>query len=258
MGHNWVVDGMELGQEMSESRSDSRGAGEAASGYFQSRFVPEAGRTGAWRAICRHLERFVPAEARVLDLGAGYCSFVNQVRAAEKHALDVHAGFAAFADPDVKTHVGSCTDLSSFPSRHFDVVFASNLLEHLAGEELDATFDEVRRVLRPGGRFIAVQPNFRYCAREYFDDYTHRTIFTHVSLADRMRAHGFDVERVEPRFLPLSFKSRLPAWPWLVRLYLASPWRPRAGQMLVVGRAGAGGSAYGSQDARGEAVHVGG
>lgn len=145
---------------MSESRSDSRGAGEATSGYFQSRFVPEAARAGAWRVICRHLERFIPAEARVLDLGAG---------------------FAALADPDVKTHVGSCTDLSSFPSRHFDVVFASNLLE-----------------------------------------------------------------------------SRLPAWPWLVRLYPASPWRPRAGQMLVVGRAGAGGSADGSQTARGEAVHVGG
>lgn len=258
MGRTRGIGGLELGQEMSESRSDSRDAREAPCGYYRSRFVPEAGRTGAWRAICRYLERFVPAQARILDLGAGYCSFVNQVRAAEKHALDAHAGFTAFAGPDVKPHVGSCTDLSTFPSRYFDVVFASNLLEHLASEQLDATFDEVRRVLRPAGRFIAVQPNFRYCVREYFDDYTHRTVFTHVSLADRMRAHGFYVEWVEPRFLPLSFKSRLPAWPWLVQLYLASPWRPRAGQMLVVGRASSGGATEGSQHAREDAVHVGG
>ena len=88
----------------------------------------------------------------------------------------------------------------------------------------------------PAVASLLLQPNFRYCVREYFDDYTHRTIFTHVSLADRLRAHGFDVERVEARFLPLSFKSRLPAWPWLVDLYLRLPWRPLAKQMLVVAR----------------------
>ena len=151
------------------------------------------------------------------------------------HALDANPGFAEIAAPDVQTQVGRCDDLSAFPAQHFDVVFASNLLEHLAGAELETTLREVRRVLRPGGRFLLVQPNFRYCVREYFDDYTHRTIFTHVSLADCLAAHGFAVEHVAPRFLPLSFKSRLPSWPWLVDLYLRLPWRPLAKQMLVVG-----------------------
>jgi hypothetical protein len=41
--------------------------------------------------------------------------------------------------------------------------------------------------------------------------------------------------RVEPRFLPYSMReTRLPLRPWLVRAYLRSPIRPRAGQMLVV------------------------
>jgi ubiquinone/menaquinone biosynthesis C-methylase UbiE len=208
-----------------------------AAKYFLARFVPEAGRAGTWRVICRHLARYVPETARVLDLGAGYCSFVNAVRAGEKHALDANPGFVQFAAPGVHTHVGRCHALSAFPAAHFDVVFASNLLEHLAGSELEETLREVRRVLRPGGRFVLIQPNFRYCVREYFDDYTHRTVFTHVSLADLLRAHDFEVEQVTPRFLPLSFKSRLPAWPWLVDLYLRSPWRPFAKQMLVVGRA---------------------
>jgi SAM-dependent methyltransferase len=231
---------------MSEPLSQIDDAGGIEAGYFRSRFVPEAGRAGTWRVVCRYLERFVPADARLLDLGAGYCSFVNQVRAAERHALDAHAGFVAFADAGVRTHVGSCTDLSAFAARSLDVVFASNLFEHLTGVELDATLREVRRVLAPGGRLLLVQPNFRYCVRAYFDDYTHRTVFTHVSLADLVRAHGFAVEHVEPRFLPLSFKSRLPTWPWLVRLYLALPWRPLAGQMLVVGRAAAADGACGT------------
>ena len=75
-------------------------------------------------------------------------------------------------------------------------MFASNLLEHLARPpSSSARSREVRRVLRPDGRFVLMQPNFRYCVREYFDDYTHRTVFTHVSLADLLRAHGFEIER---------------------------------------------------------------
>jgi SAM-dependent methyltransferase len=213
-----------------------------AADYFRARFVPEPGRAATWQVICRHLARWIPRDARVLDLGAGYCSFVNAVEAAEKHALDAHPGFVAFAAADVQALVGRCDDLSVFPAAHFDVVFASNLLEHLAGEELERTLRAVRNVLRPGGRFLLVQPNFRYCVREYFDDYTHRTIFTHVSLADCLAAHGFTVEHVAPRFLPLSFKSRLPAWPWLVELYLRLPWRPLAKQMLVVARRPANGT----------------
>jgi hypothetical protein len=52
-----------------------------------------------------------------------------------------------------------------------------------------------------------IQPNFRYAYREYFDDYTHVAIFTHVSLCDVFRASGFDIVDVKPRFLPLSIKS---------------------------------------------------
>jgi len=204
--------------------------------YFRARFVPEPGRAATWQVIGRYLAHWIPRDARLLDLGAGYCSFANAVDAAEKHALDAHPGFAEFAAPGVHTHVGRCDDLSIFPAQHFDVVFASNLLEHLAGEELERTLREARRVLRPGGRFLLLQPNYRYCVREYFDDYTHRTVFTHVSLADCLTAHGFGVEHVEARFLPLTFKSRLPAWPWLVALYLRLPWRPLAKQMLVVAR----------------------
>jgi hypothetical protein len=80
-----------------------------------------------------------------------------------------------------------------------------------------------------------VQPNFKYCAASYFDDYTHLQVFTHISLADLLETRGFKVVHVEGRFVPLSVKSsRLPISGALVRAYLALPVRPLGAQMLVV------------------------
>jgi len=204
--------------------------------YYQSRFVHDSGRSQVWQAICEYLNQFISPTAHVLDMGAGYCSFINHIKADEKHALDIFPGFVEFAHPGVQTHVGRCDDLSMFSDGKFDAVFASNLLEHLSREEIVVTMKELRRVLKPLGLFVIIQPNFYYCYREYFDDYTHIQIFTHTSLPDLLSSQGFQIEVVEPRFLPFSFKSRLPKWMWLVRLYLKLPFRPFAKQMLVIGR----------------------
>ena len=84
---------------------------------------------------------------------------------------------------------------------------------------------------------MVIQPNFRYAYRRYFDDFTHRSVFTDVSLPNMLRAQGFSVEDVRPKFLPYSMRGvqrRVPGW--AVRAYLASPVKPAAGQMLVVAR----------------------
>jgi SAM-dependent methyltransferase len=203
-------------------------------GYYRTRFHHVPGRERVWGVICGYLERFFPSRAAVLDLGAGYCSFINHVRAAEKHALDLFPGFVQYAAPDVHTHVGGCENLGEFGSAQLDVVFSSNLLEHLGRKEVRDTLVEIRRVLKPGGRLLLIQPNFRYCASEYFDDYTHQLVLSHVSLADLLGSVGFRVDVVIPRFLPLTFKSRFPQWPWAVAMYLRLPVRPLAKQMLVV------------------------
>lgn len=45
-----------------------------------------------------------------------------------------------------------------FADEHFDVVVMSEVLEHLDKDILDQTLDEVRRVLRTGGRFVGTVP----------------------------------------------------------------------------------------------------
>ena len=173
-------------------------------------------------------------DADVLELGAGYCDFSNAVAARSRIAIDQDPAFAQYAAAEVRTLVGACDDLSSVEAASVDVVFASNLFEHLERPFLLKTLAEVHRVLRANGRLVLVQPNFRLCPRQYFDDYTHVAVFTDRSLPDLLETVGFRRRHIEARFLPLTMKSRLSFGHRLVPLYLRLPWRPLAGQMLIV------------------------
>ena len=203
--------------------------------YFATRFGYDPNRDFVWREVCRYLQpRDIPSDGVVLEIGAGYCHFINQIHGRERHALDLSPDLPQRVAAGVQAHVGSCTSLPMFQDGSVDVVFASNLFEHLTREEFSAALQEIRRVLRPGGRLVIVQPNFKYCAPDYFDDYTHLQVFTHLSMSDRLTADGFQIQRIEPRFLPFSMKSRLPKSSTLVWLYLRSPFKPFGAQMLVI------------------------
>lgn len=204
--------------------------------YYQTRFAPDPKRAVLWQTLAQYFQKWIPPDADILELGAGYCDFINRVRARSKTAVDFNPEIHRHAAEGVRVHVGNCIELSFLDDGCMDVVFASNIFEHLTKPQFVQCLAEVGRVLREGGRLIIVQPNFATAWKHYFDDYTHTAdnILTHVSLCDHLKASGFTVVRCEPRFLPLSIKSRLPVHPFLIRLYLALPWRPLAGQMLVI------------------------
>lgn len=204
--------------------------------YYETRFQYDPRRAKVWRLICDWLRCEIPADSAVLEVGAGWCDFINNVHARRKVAMDISETVRQAAARNVETHVGSCTDLSFAGHANFDIVFASNLFEHLSLADLETTLGEIRRVLKPGGKLIVVQPNFRYSYRDYFDDYTHVMVYTDRSLADVIAAAGLEPVRVMPRFVPFSMKSRLPVIPPLIWLYLRSPIKPAAGQMLIVAR----------------------
>ena len=111
---------------------------------------------------------------------------------------------------------------------------ASNLLEHLKMEEARKLLDRCHKLLNRHGKLILIQPNFKYSFRHYFDDYTHKTVFTDVSLRTIVEKARFSIIRLEPKFMPLTMKSRLPKWRFLIRLYFYLPIRLLAGQMLLI------------------------
>ena len=193
-----------------------------------------AARRGVWREIVRYVRRDAPSAQTVIELGAGYCDFINQFPAARRLAFDLNPEMRQFVAPGVELRIDDCTRLPGVEPESVDLVFASNLLEHLPAAEAGTLLSSVARVLRRGGRVALLQPNWLRCREHYFDDPTHQTIYDHRNLPDLLARHGLRAVKVVPGLLPFSMNSRAPKWPLLVRLYLHSPVRPRSAQMYIV------------------------
>lgn len=205
--------------------------------YHGSRFAHDARRETVWKALWRYYFRHhIAPDDAVLDLGAGYGDFINNVVARRRVAVDQWVGLKDHVSPGVEAITASATDLSAIADGSIDYAFASNLVEHLSQEAFKTMLGQVRSKLSARGCLALLQPNYRYAYREYFDDYTHVTAYSHISLADFMTANGWAVEYVHPRFLPLTVKSRVPISPFLIGLYLRSPLRPLGKQMFLVAR----------------------
>ena len=206
-------------------------------GYHDTRLAADPRRDAVWEALWRfHFSRLIQPGDCVLDLGCGYGSFINQVVARRRIAVDSWPDFPAHLAQGVEGVVGSVTELGFLPESGVDFAFASNLFEHVSQTDFARVLSVLHGKLSARGTLTILQPNYRYAYREYFDDYTHVSIWSHISLADFLTANGYEVLTVAPRFLPLTVKSRLPVSPWLIRAYLASPVKPLGKQMLVTAR----------------------
>lgn len=206
--------------------------------YHDVHLTEDPNRAIVWGVVNAYLARWIPPGGTVLEIGAGYCHWINGVRAARRVAVDIWPELPRFAAPGVEAMVlDVSTDLQTLGAGGFDTVLASNILEHFDPDTAARVVADVAALLRPGGRAVIIQPNFRYAYRRYFDDYTHRAVFTDVSLSALLRSRGFRIEACMPRFLPYSMQGIRTSIPrWLIRAYLRSPFKPRAGQMLIVGR----------------------
>ena len=183
------------------------------------------------------MQRYVSPTDVVIDLGAGYGEFINHIRCGKKYAVDLNEETADAVNSDVVFLKRRTVDLGDIPQASADLVFASNLFEHLSSkEELLATLREVRRTLRPGGKLLILQPNIRYAYREYWDFLDHHLALSHESMGEALEIAGFKVVECRPRFMPYSTKSKLPQSPFLLRIYLRVPplqWL-LGGQMFLV------------------------
>lgn len=210
---------------------------------YRNRFPPEvlARRQAVWKTLCRSwFQRYVPSEARVLEIAPGYCEFINNIRAAERVAVDLNPETRNHAAPDVVVHECAAERLGEqVPPSHFDVAFMSNFLEHCRSrDQMLSVLHAVRLSLKPGGRLMILGPNFRYCFRDYFDHYLP---LTEKAVVEALHLAGFSVESVQSRTLPFTFRGRLPSWRWLVKLSLQLPvvWRLFGAQFFVVARTAA-------------------
>ena len=176
-----------------------------------------------WRILCgAFFQRYVEPDDVVLDLGAGYCEFINHIRCRTKYAVDLNPDTKSSASPDVNVLSTMSSRLDMLEDGSVDVVFASNFFEHLPDkQEFLATLGELRRILRPGtGRLLILQPNIRLLNGAYWDFLDHHLALTDRTLVEAVRMVGLEPVEMRVRFLPYTTKSRFPQHALLVRAYL--------------------------------------
>ena len=205
---------------------------------YENRFGgTEERRAQVWTVLSRHfLQAWVPESSAVLDLGAGYCEFINSIRARKKYALDLNPVTRSRAASDVEAVVHDVATPWPLGSGCIDLVFTSNFLEHLhSKDQLQFCLREAYRVLRKDGKMLLLGPNIRYCPDTYWDFLDHHLPLSDRSVVEALEIAGFKVRKVIPRFLPYTMRRKLPSDPWLVRLYLAVPmlWRIAGKQFFI-------------------------
>jgi SAM-dependent methyltransferase len=204
---------------------------------YRFRGIDQGSRQAVWQEIARYAHVRMGTPRRVLDPAAGRGEFITAVPAAERWGVDL-VGQGIPDGAGVKTIIADIMD-ADLPGDYFDGVFLSNFLEHLPDQKtVAAALGKLRAAMEPGGRIAVMGPNFRYCAREYFDCADHTVALTHVAVTEHLYAAGFDITAVTPRFLPYSFRGLLPPSRLLTRTYLRAPalWRLLGKQFLVLAR----------------------
>lgn len=204
---------------------------------YDRRFAGEAAfRDAMWKVLCRRFfQRYVDRDAVVVEVGAGHCEFINNIAARRKIAVDLSTDTPNYAAHGVEVLTTPSTELGAIADGSVDVAFASNFFEHLGRSEILVTLKELRRILAPHGRLLVLQPNIRYCHRDYWMFFDHITPLDDRSLVEALQMTGFTPIEVIPRFLPFTTKGRLPNSLALLKIYLSVPllWRFFGAQAFV-------------------------
>lgn len=190
-----------------------------------------------WDILCNDFfQRFVGRDAIVLDVGAGYCEFINAIKCGKKIAVDLNPDIKKFANPEVQVIVNHSNNLKKIKSDSVDVVFVSNFFEHLYKEDILKTLSEIHRVLKRGGRFLILQPNLRFWMKDYWSYFDHLTPLDDRSMTEALEIYGFKIVKCIPRFIPSSSKERYRLPLFLLRIYLKLPflWLFFGQQMFIL------------------------
>ena len=70
-----------------------------------------------------------------MDIAAGNCEFINNIEAKEKIAVDVNPDIYIYAKKDIFIINDSIFRLNKFMEKSCDIIFASNVFEHLDSKE---------------------------------------------------------------------------------------------------------------------------
>ena len=191
-----------------------------------------------WKVLCSSfLQKYVKYNDTVIDIGAGYCEFINNINCAKKIAIDLNPDTKKFANKEVE--VVSCSALK-IPQKYkgsADVLFMSNFLEHLSSkQEVIDCLANANQLLKNVGRIILIQPNINLVKEKYWDFIDHTVPLNKGSIEEALAITGFQKGETVEKFLPYNTKINLPMPNILLKFYLTLPSiiRPFAGQSFFM------------------------
>jgi SAM-dependent methyltransferase len=138
-------------------------------------------------------------DAAIVDIGCGHGALIHFAREAgyrnlegidgsrEQVAAAKRLGINGVREGDLRR------DLATMPDASRDVIVAFDVVEHFRKDELLSFVDEVRRVLRPGGRWIihAANAESPFFGRIRYGDFTHEMAFTRESVCQLLLSSDF-------------------------------------------------------------------
>lgn len=211
---------------------------------YENRFSEDHPDRLAWRRQLWQIltddffSRWIPRDGTVVDFGCGRGEFINAVRARRRIGVDLRDSVARHLAPEVELMLAE--DWSSRLGHDtVDVVFCSNLLEHLPNRAaVLSLFEELHHLLRASGRLLILGPNLRYTGSAYWDFFDHIIPLTHLSLAEALVTSGFEIETLVPQFLPYTTVGARKTPLIFVRWYLRLPilWRIFGAQFFAVAK----------------------
>lgn len=209
--------------------------------YYRRRFPKDEmnSRILLWKTLCdAYFQRYIPTASTVMEIGAGYCEFINNIQAKHKYAVDINPDTKKFASPGVTVLIRDANAIPETFNHTIDIIFMSNFLEHLEKkDDVLSLLTRVKRLLKRSGKLIVLQPNIDLTHEKYWDFFDHNIVLNTGSIREVFEICGYRIDTFIVRFLPYSTKhTLLPISPLLIRLYLSLPdiLRPWAGQSLVI------------------------
>lgn len=154
--------------------------------------------THSRRDVVLKMTRAYPKNTRILDIGCGGGDLLRDLR---------HAGFPHVTGIDISEEsISFCRRENipevyrmdaaelSFPDGFFDLVIASDILEHMKDD--DAVLCEWRRVLSNKGVLILFVPAFMFLWSKHDEVNHHYRRYTKKILLKKLGVSGFSIERI--------------------------------------------------------------
>ena len=144
---------------------------------------------------------------KILEPGCGRGEFLDAYRrlGLECHGLDLSPCAGGFLEGIEVKQANIEHEPLPYQDNYFDIIYSKSLMEHL--HHPDKYLSEVFRILKPGGKVLCLIPDWESNYKTYFDDFTHVTPFTKISLRDILLMCDFtDVNVVKFRQLPIVWR----------------------------------------------------